>query len=175
MDDNLYLKMGDFPGVDELDYLLRQVDPKAGPYELWIAPFQGRLNLTHKDEELIYESGPNKGEPLEKIPFFVIKSFHCGSPNLGPQRIYNIRLLHDLKHRIWTRWDSFRRSSGHEQMRREELESIDPELLRLASPAFFESDRKLAELKQVHSQLQDERDLFLRAISALSIVVDRTR
>lgn len=171
----MYFDMRDFPGVDEVDYLLRNVDPQRGPHDLWISPDQLRLYLTPADLEVSMPSGPREGSPVEKFSFFVIKTFRLGSPHLGPQRIYNIRLLRELNRKVWQRWESYRISTGHEAIRRREFQEIDPKLLRLTSPAFFFCDMKLADLQEEHSQLQGEREVLLRAIAALSLVVDRTR
>lgn len=170
-----YLEMRDFPGVDELDYLLRNADSQAGPHELWISPDFGRLYLTPSDVELTVLSGPKEGHPVEKLAFFVIREFQLGSPHIGPHRIYNSRLLRELDRRVWQRWESHRISRGHEEIRRHELTEIDPELLRLVSPAFFFCDRQLQDLREQHSLLEHERETLFRAISALAQVVDRRR
>ena len=170
-----YVEMRDFPGVEELDYLLRNADPQAGPHDLWISIELWRLYLTPTDLELTILSGPNEGSPLEKLRFFIIREFPLGSPNLGPHRIYNNRLLRELNRTVWDRWESYRITRGYEEIRRHELKEIDPELLRLASPAFFHCDKKLSDLRERHSQLEEEREVLLRAISALSQVVESRR
>ncbi|GAB2518537.1 hypothetical protein [Microbulbifer agarilyticus] len=170
-----YIEMRDFPGVDELDYLLRSVDPQIGPYDLWISIELWRLYLTPTDVELMMLSGPKEGDPLQKLSFFVVRQFPLGSPHIGPHRIYNRRLLRELNRRVWQRWESFRISRGHEELLRHELSGIDPELLRLVSPAFFFCDKQLQDLQEQHSLLEQEREILFQAISALSQGVDRHR
>ncbi len=170
-----YLEMRDFPGVDELDYLLRSVDPQTGPYDLWISTELWRLYLTPTDVELTVLSGPQAGDLVEKLSFFVVRQFPLGSPHIGPRRIYNPRLLRELHRRVWQRWDSYRISQGHEEIRRHELREIDPELLRLVSPAFFFCDRQLQDLREQFSVLEQEREILFQVISALSRVADRHR